>query len=549
MARVVASLAATVEGYAAVARSENLRRSQLAWAGAVTAEWAFFVGLGVLAFDEGGTLAVGLMWLIRMLPAALIAPFASLLGDRYRRDRFVLGLFLAMAAAAAIAAVAVLASPPIAAIYAVAAVHAIASTLSRSAQWALLPSLSRTPEELIAANGATLTTESAGTLAGPVVGAALLAVTSVGAVFALCAGTYLVAAVALARIRLDEEPQTGRARLPRGAEILAGFRAFGNRNLLLITALFQTQALVRGALNVFLVVVALRLLDTGDAGVGVLTGALGLGGLVGAFASISLSGRRLTQPFAAGLVFWGLPLVAIGVWPEEWLALVMVAVIGAANSLLDVAGFTILQRLIPDDVLTRALGVFWGAAMATIGIGSIASAGLVAGVGVRGALVATGAVLPLLTLLTWRALSKIDRDAVVPAEELTALDRVPMFARLSLVAKEQLASRLVGLDVPPGATIIREGDHGDRFYLVVAGEADVTAGGRTLTLRQPGEFFGEIALLRDVPRTATVTARTPMRLYALERADFLDALTRHAAGREAGEDVVDERLATLAPGP
>ena len=549
MARVVASLAATVEGYAAVARSENLRRSQVAWAGAVTAEWAFFVGLGVLAFDEGGTLAVGLMWLIRMLPAALIAPFASLLGDRYRRDRFVLGLFLAMAAAAAIAAVAVLASPPIAAIYAVAAVHAIASTLSRSAQWALLPSLSRTPEELIAANGATLTTESAGTLAGPVVGAALLAVTSVGAVFALCAGTYLVAAVALARIRLDEEPQTGRARLPRAAEILAGFRAFGNRNLLLITALFQTQGLVRGALNVFLVVVALRLLDTGDAGVGLLTGALGLGGLVGAFASISLSGRRLTQPFAAGLVFWGLPLVAIGVWPEEWLALVMVAVIGAANSLLDVAGFTILQRLIPDDVLTRALGVFWGAAMATIGIGSIASAGLVAGVGVRGALVATGAVLPLLTLLTWRALSKIDREAVVPAEELTALDRVPMFARLSLVAKEQLASRLVGLDVPPGATIIREGDHGDRFYLVVAGEADVTAGGRTLTLRQPGEFFGEIALLRDVPRTATVTARTPMRLYALERADFLDALTRHAAGREAGEDVVDERLATLAPHP
>jgi MFS family permease len=548
MSRLAESLAATVEGYTAVLRSENLRLSQLAWAGAVTAEWAFFVALGVLAFDEGGTLGVGLVGLIRMLPAAVVAPFASLLGDRYRRDRVVLGLFLAMGAAAAIAAVAVLASPPIAAIYALAAIHAIASTLSRSAQWALLPSLSRTPEELIAANGATLTTESAGTLAGPAAGAALLAVTGVGAVFALCAGTYLVAAVALARIRLDEEPRTGRARVPRGAEILAGFRAFGNRNVLLITALFQAQGLVRGALNVFLVVVALRLLDTGDAGVGFLTGALGLGGLVGAFASVSLSGRRLTRPFAAGLVLWGLPLLAIGVWPEEWLALLMIAVVGAGNSVLDVAGFTILQRLIPDDVLTRALGVFWGTAMAAIGIGSIATAGLVAGVGVRASLVATGAFLPLLTILAWTALSKIDRETAVPAEELAALDGVPMFARLSLVAKEQLASRLVGLEVPPGTTIIREGDHGDRFYLVVNGEADVTSGGKTLTLRRPGEFFGEIALLRDVPRTATVIARTPMRLYALERADFLDALTRHAAGREAGDEVVDERLATLAPG-
>jgi MFS family permease len=535
-----------VEGYAAVVRSENLRLSQLAWAGAVTAEWAFFVALGVFAFDEGGTFGVGLVGLIRMLPAAVVAPFASLLGDRYRRDRVVLGLFIAMAAAAGIAAVVVLASPPITAIYALAAVHAVAATLSRSAQWALLPSLSRTPEELIAANGATLTTESAGTLAGPVVGAALLAVTGVGAVFAFCAGTYLVAAVALARIRLDEEPRTEPPRVPRGAEILAGFRAFGSRNVLLIAGLFQAQGLVRGALNVFLVVVALRLLDTGGAGVGFLTGALGLGGLAGAFASVSLSGRRLTGPFAAGLIFWGLPILAIGAWPEEWLALLMVAVVGAANSVLDVAGLTILQRLIPDDVLMRALGVFWGTAMAMIGIGSIATAALVAGVGVRAALIVTGAFLPLLTILAWRALSGIDRAAAVPAAELAALEDVPMFTRLSLVAKERLASRLVAVEVPPGTTIIREGDRGDRFYIIVAGEADVVAGRKALTMRRPGEFFGEIALLRDVPRTATVTARTPMRLYALERADFLDALTRHAAGREAGDEVIEERLATVA---
>ena len=546
--RAPALLAQTMQGYATVVRSENLRRSQLAWAGAVTAEWAFFVGLGVLAFDEGGTFGVGLVWLIRMLPAAVVAPFASLLGDRYRRDRVVLGLFLAMAAAAAIAAVVVLASPPIAAIYTVATVHAIAATLSRSAQWALLPSLSRTPEELIAANGTTLTTESAGTLAGPVVGAALLGVTGVGAVFGFCAGIYLVAAVALARIRPDEEPRAEPRRVPRGAQILAGFRVFRNRNTLLIAGLFQAQGLVRGALNVFLVVVALRLLETGDSGVGLLTGALGLGGLAGAFASVSLSGRRLSGPFAAGLVLWGLPILAIAAWPEEWLALFMVAVIGAANSVLDVAGFTILQRLIPDDVLTRALGVFWGTAMAMIGIGSIATAALVAGVGVRGALIVTGAFLPLLTILTWRALSGIDRAAAVPAVELAALEDVPMFTRLSLVAKERLASRLVAVEVPPGTTIIREGDVGDRFYIIANGEAEVTTGGRTVTTRRRGDFFGEIALLRDVPRTATVSARTPMQLYALERTDFLEALTGHAAGRAAGDQIVGERLAAT-PAP
>jgi MFS family permease len=302
---------------------------------------------------------------------------------------------------------------------------------------------------------------------------------------------------------------------------------------------------IRGTLNVFLVVISLRLLDTGDSGVGFLTAALGVGGLVGAFTSVSLTGRRLAAPFAAGLLLWGLPLVAIAAWPEAVPALVFFAIIGGGNSILDVAGLTLLQRLLPNEVLTRALGVFWGFAMATVGIGSIVAPALIAAIGVRGALAASGALLPVLAVLTWRQLVTIDRVASVPREQLQALNGVPMFAALSVVAKEQLATALVPLSVPAGAEVIREGEHGDRFYIILEGSVDVSSRGQAVVTRTERDYFGEIALLRDVPRTATVVAKTDVRLYALERDDFLSGVTGYTGGTTAGEAVVAERLAAL----
>jgi CRP-like cAMP-binding protein len=124
-----------------------------------------------------------------------------------------------------------------------------------------------------------------------------------------------------------------------------------------------------------------------------------------------------------------------------------------------------------------------------------------------------------------------------------------MFAPLSVAAKEFVASSLIPMTVSPGTEIIRQGDGGDRFYVVVDGDAEVTRDGRHVVDRGPGDYFGEIALLRNVPRTATVTARTPMELYGLDRDDFLAAVTGHSAGRAASEAVVVERLATLEPPP
>jgi hypothetical protein len=168
--------------------------------------------------------------------------------------------------------------------------------------------------------------------------------------------------------------------------------------------------------------------------------------------------------------------------------------------------------------------------MLSTGIGSIITAGLIDAFGVKPALVAVSLFLPVVTLLSWPALRTAEAAAVVPTEKLESLDAVAMFTGLSLVAKERLASSLEPVDVAARDIVIREGDVGDRFYIVVAGEFDVSVRGEPVDVRGPSDYFGEIALLRDVPRTATVKARSDARLYALDRNDFLETLTNHAAG-------------------
>jgi MFS family permease len=218
----------------------------------------------------------------------------------------------------------------------------------------------------------------------------------------------------------------------------------------------------------------------------------------------------------------------------------LVALIGAANSVEDVAGFTLLQRIVPDEVLTRVLGVAWGLVMGAVGLGSIVATWIVAGLGPRAAFVIVGAILPVLTLIVWRLLVRIDREVLAPAVELALVEGVPMFAPLSIAAKEHMAGKLIKVPVSAGEVVIRTGDPGDRFYIVADGELEITNGVRAKAGR--GDFFGEVALIRDVPRTATVTATAPSLLYALERDDFLAAVTGHSAVRSAGDAVVEARL-------
>jgi hypothetical protein len=216
-------------------------------------------------------------------------------------------------------------------------------------------------------------------------------------------------------------------------------------------------------------------------------------------------------------------------------------VIGAANSIEDVTGFTLLQRVVPNSTLAAALGVFWGLAMAGAALGSAVAPTVIAIAGTRSSFVIVAAVLPVLLLVSHRRLRAIEAG-IIPSARLEMVEAVPVFAPLSLASKEQIAGTLVEMTAEPGEVVIRKGDVGDRCYLVadgrLAAEVDDTG-----TIRDAGTFFGEIALLRDIPRTATVRAVTHARLYALHRDDFLAALSGHRPATAAATAIADAHLA------
>jgi MFS family permease len=537
-----------VSALAAAVRNENIRRVELAWGAAISAEWAHFVALGVFAYEQGGASAVGIAGLVRLLPAAALAPFAASLGDRFRRERFLLAMTLVGAAALAGSAAAAFAGQR-ALVFVLAAAVGVSSTLIRPALQALLPSLARTPEELIASNGATSTIESLGTLLGPVAAGVLVSFADIGVVFGFGAGALLAASALLVRVRVERPIELAAAGADETARrmLVAGFRAIAEApRARLVVALVVAQTFVRGCLNVLIVVVAFRVLDGSAADVGYLTAAIGVGGLLGAVGAMTLEGRRLAVSFGLALVFWGLPLILIAPGPDFAATVVLLAIVGAANSVEDVAAFTLLQRLVPDRILTRVLGVLWGLAMGAVAIGSIAAPPLVEAIGARPAFLVVGAILPLLALATYQRLVEIDRAVAPAAAELELVRSVPMFAPLSIATKERVAASLVPVSVSAGDVVIRAGDSGDRFYMVAAGALEIVGSGRNASAHE-GDYFGEIALLRDVPRTATVTASADSVLYALERDDFLAAVTGYPAAHAAAEEIADARLRPTGP--
>jgi MFS family permease len=527
-------------------RNPDIRRVEMAWGAAIAAEWAHFVAFGVFAYEEGGVSAVGIAGLVRLLPAAVVAPFAASLGDRFPRERFLLAMTLVGAVALGGSAVAFAVDAELL-VFAFAALLGLSITLIRPALQAVLPSLARTPRELIAANGATSTIESLGTLVGPLLAGVLVSVADAGLVFALGSGVLFLAALVLLRVRVEGRVELlADAEAGAGQALAAGFRTImrAPRARLLI-GMIIAQTFIRGCLNVLIVVAAFDVLDAGAEAVGYMTAAIGVGGLVGAIGAMALGGRRLAVVFGLALVFWGVPIVLMGPLPDLVVAVILLAVVGAANSVEDVAVFTLLQRLVPDDVLTSVLGVLWSLAMGGVALGSVATPALVEAVGAETAFVAVGAVLPLLALITYRRLLEIDR-AAAPAPELELIEHVPMLAPLSVAAKERVAAKLLSISVDPGELVIRAGETGDRFYIVRDGELEISAPGRNASAHQ-GDYFGEIALLRDVPRTATIKARVATRLYALQREDFLAAVTGHQAAHAAGQAITEERLRRTEP--
>jgi MFS family permease len=528
----------------------DIRKIELAWAGSVVGHWAYGIALAVYAYEQGGAPAVGLVGLIRFLPPAIVGPFTAMLADRFRRERVMVTADLTRAVLLGAAALTVAMDGPPWAVYTLAGLVAVAFSAIRPAQAALLPSLARSPAELTAANVASSTIESVGVFAGPALGGILLAATSASVVFGAAAVGFAYSATLVSRVERQPRSAARGERRHILREFSAGYvTVVREPNLRVLVTLLVAQTLVAGALNVLIVVSALRLLDLGEEGVGYLTSALGIGGVLGAVVSIALVGRgRLTSDFTIGIVLWGLPIAIMGLWPEPIPAFLLLTIVGMGNTLVDVSAFTLLQRAVPDEVLGRVFGAVQSLWVGAIGLGSILAPLAIELIGIEGALIVTGSILPVLAALLWRRLSALDRAAPIPERELELLRGIEIFRPLPSPVLEGLAGAMAPMRVEAGREIVREGEAGDRFYVIAEGRVEVVKDDQVINEEGPGEFFGEIALLRDVPRTATVRAKTDVELRALERDDFIGAVTGHAASAEAADSVVATRLSSLRPG-
>jgi MFS family permease len=530
-----------------VLRNRAIRRIEVAWMLGIAADWAFLVILLVVAYDEGGTLAVGILGAVRVIPAIVAAPFASTLVERFRGDR-VLTAINVVRCGGALATAAVLAiGPPVEVTYVLAAVVAGAGALVRPIQLALLPALARTPGELVAANVAGSMGEGLGTFIGPLVAGILVGTTGSVSSSVLVAATFGGAAAAATGVRFerDTDARGGLAagdRRFRLAEAPTVLRRYPHATL--IMGDFVAQIFVRGMLITLIVVAAIELLDMGDGGVGLLNAAIGLGGFAGAIGALGLAGgRRLTTVFGIALVGWGMPLVFIGLWPYVLLAIAALFVTGVSNAVLDVAGFTLMQRGIRNEDRVTMFGVM--EALLGVGLlaGSLVAPALVAALDIRGALVVAGAILPLLAVVTWRPIRRGATQATFQEERLALLRRNQLFAPLPLTALDRLAESMQPVSFEPEEVLMQKGEPGERYVLIADGTVEVRDDELMLRTCGAGEGVGEIALIRRVPRTATVTALSQVEAYEIDGATFLAALAG-PAGRAAAESMADERLAS-----
>ena len=527
-----------------VLADRNLRRVELAFLGFNMTESATWIAILVYAFERGGAAEMGAVSAILLVPSAIVAPFAAYAGDRFRRDRVLAIDYVVQGVAMGATAATLYADAPAGFVYAAATVASISITFTRPAQNSLLPALTPTPAELTAANVVSGVVEGAGKMLGPIIAGILLGTSGSAAVFAVLA---LLGALLVARLRVDVGAVTPDARIDAADvfhETLRGFHTLRrSREPRLVVLLLSAGVIVVGALDVLFVATAIDLLGIGAGGAGYLSAAFGAGAIVGAASTVALVGRRrLTPSLAGGALLFGAPIGLVAVAPSAVSAPVLFATAGAGRSVGDVSGRTLLQRISPNDVLSRVFGVLEGLTMLALVIGSVGAAVLIETSGVQTALVVVGAFLPVVILLSSGRLLSIDRSAEAPdAEILRLLREIPFFAPLPAPAMERVMADLIATEAAAGDLLIREGDPGDRFYVIVDGEVAITRRGQHVSEQGPGAYVGEIALLRDVPRTATVTAKTPLRLLALEREPFLLAVTGHPVSHEAARAVATAR--------
>ena len=527
-----------------VARHPDLRRIEAAFAVFAIAEWATWLAITVYAFERGGVAEAGLVAVVLLAPATVVAPFAAFAGDRFRIDRVLALGYVVQSVAMLATAVAMGGDAPAVVVYPLATAVAVAVTFTRPAMGALLPAVTRTPADLTAANVSVGVLQHLGVFAGPAIAGLLLHGSGGPArVYAAMGVGVALAALAASGLRLDRTMVTPQQPIAAGDvihEALEGFRTLRRESdLRVLVILLGLRMMVLGGCGVLFVAVADDLF-TGAAASrsGLFAAGFGLGALLAAFGSVAFVGRAgLSTPHALAVLTTGVSLASIAVVRQPVFVVGLFMLAGAGESVARITGNTLVQRAAPTEVLCRVFGVIEGIDMAAFAFGAVSVSLIVNWVGLSSAMVVIGSTLVLGIALGARRLRKIDDAAPPPRPALVRLVRAQeMFASLPAPSLTRLLTGVVPIEVASGTVVIREGEAGDRYYLVERGDLVVTVNGHRVHTLGPGEAFGEIALVRDVPRTATVTATSAALLQAIERTEFLTALTGHPQGLQAAGD-------------
>jgi len=500
-----------------------------AFAALTIAEWGYVTALAVDAFRQDGALVVGLVG-FRLFFAALSSIFSVSYTER-RAGGAVLTIVAGLRATiVATSSVLAAAHAPLASLLGLVAIDGIVSAPYRPAQSAMLPVLARSPRELAASAAAISTVKTLSQAIGAMGGASLLVVTTPLVAFAVSAGLFLAASLIAVRfsrmpIALDSSvsPERIGERIRGMLEMVREPHVGG----LLVASGLRT--FVRGMWLALAVIAALRLLHGGSAAVGLLMLAAGIGSLAAVPLSAMLIGRaRLGTPTAIALIACGIPFAFVAGVPVLDIALAFIVAWGIGMAVADVATSSLLYRLIDIPLVPRATALIESAKLGLEGLGALLAPVLASILGIRWALIVAAFPLPVVVIAGWKMLHRLDAMAGERAQTLALLHAVPCLQTLDLVALESLAGGVTQVHAVKGDEIVRQGDQGDRLFVVKAGAADILVDGYYVGSVGAGGSFGERALLRNTPRTATVRACEPMELLALSREDFLTALSGHA---------------------
>ncbi len=467
---------------------------------------------------------------VQLVPAVLLTPFAAYAGDRFRPQRALAAGYAAQAACMVVVAAAMVSEQWLL-VYGASTVLATAISFTRPVMGSLLPTLTHTPTDLVAANVVAGMIRQTGVFIGPLLAGVVMALGSPAGVFATCAVITGAACLALlATPAFDDDhrdvPDVG----DLADRMFAGFATLRRvPRVRTLVGVIAVAGLVNGVADVLFVTFTDERLDGGGGQAGLLAAAYGLGGLIGAVVVTRLvHTTRIGGTLMGSAVLAAAALTLMASADGLILASLLFAMLGAGESVMLLTAAVTIQRRAPTDVLARVFGIVEGAQMGAVAVGGLLVTILVTRLTVSESFVVLGAVVLVLIGVGVIKLARQRDD--LPAVDADVIDRLvldPVLASLPAPTMERLGRTVERRRAQADSAVVVQGDVGDHYFLIVDGEFTVTRDGRTVAHLVSGQSFGEIALLRDVPRTSTVTAVTDAELLVIDRDDFLEAVTGH----------------------